>query len=260
MSAREPGAFVALTETWDMPMPVIEQDMLFRRYQVLADLARGTRVLEIGCGTAMGNEVLCEVADFVASFDLELGNVRTGQARVEGSFGVGDAQSLPFASASFDVVAGFEMAYYVPDQEAMIAEAVRVLRPDGALFLAVANPERPAFHRSPHSTTYLTARTSTALFARHGLAAEVSGVFPISDSPMSKVLRLAIRTATALHLVPKTLGGRAFLKRVVQGKLAPYPGHRTVQERASTIPTPVGVPGDRPCAGYSVLYVVGRRA
>jgi SAM-dependent methyltransferase len=188
------GTFVSLTESWDMPMPVIEQDMLFRRYQVLADLATGQRLLEIGCGSAMGNDVLVEVASHVCSFDFEPENARRAAAHSAAAVGVADAQRLPFAAASF------EMIYYVPDQDAMVAEVARVLAPGGVVFLAMANPERPAFHTSPHSTRYPTARDAAELLARHGLEPEVFGVFPLSDSALSKVLRLAIRIANALHL------------------------------------------------------------
>ena len=51
---------------------------------------------------------------------------------------VADAQRLPFGDGSFDVVAAMWMLYHVPDLDAALAEARRVLRP-GGLLVAVTN-------------------------------------------------------------------------------------------------------------------------
>jgi ubiquinone/menaquinone biosynthesis C-methylase UbiE len=51
---------------------------------------------------------------------------------------LGDVQDLPFADASFDVVAALWMLYHVPDIPRALAEIRRVLRP-GGLFVAVTN-------------------------------------------------------------------------------------------------------------------------
>lgn len=51
---------------------------------------------------------------------------------------VGDAQTLPFAAGSFDLVMANHMLYHVPNVERAIAEAQRVLKPDG-VFLAATN-------------------------------------------------------------------------------------------------------------------------
>lgn len=51
-------------------------------------------------------------------------------------FGVVDAQRLPFADASFDVVVANHMLYHVPDRGKALAEVRRVLRPDGRFFAA----------------------------------------------------------------------------------------------------------------------------
>ena len=153
-----PGSYVELTESWGMPMPHIEHEMIYRRYKYLADLADGRRLLEIGCGTGLGNHLLAASAAELFSFDLEYDNVDNGQHNAPGMFGCTDAQALPFSSESLDVVAACEMIYYVPDHERMLAEIRRVMRPGGAVFLAMANPERPGFHHSPFSTEYPSAR------------------------------------------------------------------------------------------------------
>lgn len=48
----------------------------------------------------------------------------------------GDAQHLPFADASFDVVMANHMLYHVPDIDMALTEIKRVLKPDGTLMTA----------------------------------------------------------------------------------------------------------------------------
>jgi SAM-dependent methyltransferase len=249
--------FSLLTESWGMPMPDIEKEMIFRRYSFLAEMAAGKRLLEVGCGAGLGNHLLDGQVDVLCSFDLEKANIDNAVAHAPGLYGCADAQRLPFADASFDVVAACEMIYYVPDQAQMLTEIRRVLRPGGAVFLAMANPERPGFHHSPFSTHYPSARSATALLAAAGFTPQVYGVFPLSTSLKSRVLRLASRLAVKFHLVPKTLSGRGKLKKLFYGELTPYEGVAHLTE-ATDIPQPVAVSGQSPCTGYSVLYAVGR--
>src|SRR5262249_2097577 len=54
---------------------------------------------------------------------------------------VGDAQQLPFASASVDVVLAAHMLYHVPDVERAVEEIARVLRSEGRVVVALNSPE-----------------------------------------------------------------------------------------------------------------------
>lgn len=242
-----------------MPMPAVQQEMIFRRYSFFRSLSDGA-LLEVGCGQALGNPLLTESDRFVVSCDLEPVNVAEAKAHTDGAFGVADATYLPFAMRSFDAVAACEMIYYVPDQPAMVREIVRVLRPGGAVFIACANPERPSFHESPHSTHYPSARELSRLLGDAGLEPTVYGIFPLDTSLRGRVLRLAAAIATRLHLVPKTLAGRGILKRIFFGELTPYKGTAAAAQRDAEIPQPVRIPGDRRCANFRVLYAVGRLA
>lgn len=59
-----------------------------------------------------------------------LGNLR------QFTFGVADAQALPFATGSFDCVIANHMLYHVPDRSKALAEIRRVLKPNGTFFAA----------------------------------------------------------------------------------------------------------------------------
>ncbi len=112
--------------------------------EVAAAVARATgarAVLEVGCGTGAFAERLAAdspqatviATDQSARF-VELTAARGVDARPA------DVQDLPFADASFDLVAAMWMLYHVPDLDRGLAEIRRVLRPGGRL-LAVTNGE-----------------------------------------------------------------------------------------------------------------------
>ena len=111
----------------------------------LAGLASGERLLDVGCGT--GNAVLAaaragaEVTALDPSARLvEVARERLAAAGVDATVLVGDAQALPFADGSFDVVLSVFAVIFAPDAERAIGEVVRVLRPGGRALVSVWLP------------------------------------------------------------------------------------------------------------------------
>ncbi|AXE96547.1 MULTISPECIES: class I SAM-dependent methyltransferase [Paraburkholderia] len=110
------------------------------------DLRAGSRVLDVAAGN--GNATLaaarrwCDVTstDYVSSL-LEAGRTR---AQAEGHtirFQQADAESLPFADKSFDVVMSTFGVMFTPNQEQAASELARVCKPGGRIGLANWTPD-----------------------------------------------------------------------------------------------------------------------
>jgi len=238
--------------------------MMYTRYQVATDLARGNRVLEIGCGAGQGFGLLGRGARLLVGGDVSLALLRSGQQYYRGRFPFAQlsAEALPFRDAAFDVVLLFEASYYVPNMQSAFGEIVRVLDRGGTALFVNANPERPDFIRSPHTVHYHTAEEFRAVLGALGLAVTVESAFPIGQDGarslvQARVLALARRVLESLRLVPRTLRGRARLKRLVYGKLRELPGE-LLEGFASVAPRSRVSSG--PVRAFKVIYVLARKA
>lgn len=95
-----------------------------------------SRVLEVGCGAGRYVRFLKRIypEGCVVGCDISLRAVREAiGAGGGGTYLVADAESLPFRSASFDVVLAFDIFEHLYEPEAALGECRRVLRPTGLL-------------------------------------------------------------------------------------------------------------------------------
>ena len=113
---------------------------LARLERAIGRAVRGCRLLDLRCGTG-GFSVLAEEAGAeVWSLDASpeaaaLAAARTARGRVV----VATAESLPLASASFDLVHCYSTLEHLSDAARAVREMVRVLRPGGLLYLHTPN-------------------------------------------------------------------------------------------------------------------------
>jgi SAM-dependent methyltransferase len=105
---------------------------------------RDRDVLEIGCGLGTDTVRFARAGAHVTAVDLSATSVELARRRLEDSGLVGDireadAEQLPFADASFDLVYSWGVLHHTPDTARAIREAARVLRPDGEARLMLYN-------------------------------------------------------------------------------------------------------------------------
>jgi SAM-dependent methyltransferase len=231
--------------------------MAVSRYAFAASLADGADVLEVGCGQGQGLGWLRRRARRVIGGDLTPGLLAGARRHYGGRVPlVGlDAGALPFRSGSFDVVLLLEAVYYLPDVDAFVRECRRVLRPQGRVLVCSTNPARPGFHPSPFSTGYLTAPDVAARLARGGFDVSLSAAFPRGSGAAGDAAMVLI--AVALGLVPRTLAGRARLKRLLVGRLVTVP--LELDESFAPVAPPLPISSTDDAARFKVFYALGRR-
>lgn len=95
-------------------------------------------VLDVGCGSGASSWLLADAGFQVTGADVAPSGFRVpAHARVD--FAAASVLALPFATASFDIVASYQMLEHVRQPDAALREMVRVLRPGGLLVVAGPN-------------------------------------------------------------------------------------------------------------------------
>lgn len=101
-------------------------------------------VADVGCGAGSLSFLWTDPRHKVHGIDvsealIELAQKRAREGASTAEFTVGSATELPWADASMDVVLIPELLEHVTDWESAVDEAVRVLKPDGLLYLSTTN-------------------------------------------------------------------------------------------------------------------------
>lgn len=227
--------------------------MLATRYLYAGKLAEGKEVIEIAHGPGMGLGHLHKVAKSVSCGDYDPDMVALVNKQYAGRVTSQrlDAMDLPYDAGSFDVVLILEALYFVPEPHKAISEALRVLRPGGKLMIAQPNPEFSSFNPAPSTFKYFTASEFWAL--NTGARCEILAGFPEARKGLKSKIFSAIRSfAVKFNLIPKTMGGKELIKKLMHGKLEPFPA----EVDPAAIPTETYVPlaEARPLTRYKVLY------
>jgi SAM-dependent methyltransferase len=205
---------------------------LVTRYNLAASHCDGKDVLEVCCGAGIGLSYLAARARSVCGGDIDPTNMAVAKENNAGISNVTvrpfDALEPPFAPDSFDVIVAFECIYYFADMAQFLTVARRLLRPSGVLMISSVNCEWHGFNPSPFSRSYLTLRELAAALDAAGFQAVFfRGFYDGGDSFARQMRRRIRKAAVALHLIPKGMKGKAWLKRVFYGKLASLPPRLT---------------------------------
>ena len=182
----------------------------------------GDRVLEVGCGTAaLAAALAMRGADVVAS-DVSLRWLALARKRLENSpvqLVACAAEALPFGDEGFDVVAASDVIEHVEDPSRFVAEAARVLRPGGVLFLAT--PNRFSLGLEPHVRLWGVGYLPRGLAERYVRAARktsYSHVHLLSARALERLLRShGLEPEIVIPAVPDEAPYSGVELRLVQG-------------------------------------------
>jgi 2-polyprenyl-3-methyl-5-hydroxy-6-metoxy-1,4-benzoquinol methylase len=108
----------------------------------------GASLLDVACGSGQLALVASRRGARVTGVDIAGNSIRVARERAQAEalpaqFDEGDAEALPYADASFDVVASLFGAMFAPRPDLVAQELVRVCRPGG--MIAMANWTKAGF-------------------------------------------------------------------------------------------------------------------
>jgi SAM-dependent methyltransferase len=132
------GDYPSMVETWLLPLGL--------RLVEACHITRGMRVLDVAAGSGNAAIPAAQRGATVTATDLTPELLEAGRSRPE-SRGLAidwveaDAESLPFADQSFDVVVSAIGAMFVPHHQPVADELVRVCRQGGTVGLLSWTPE-----------------------------------------------------------------------------------------------------------------------
>lgn len=96
-------------------------------------------ILDLGCGTAeLISQVICEDSSrHITGLDLseEMLKIAKNKLGTKATFVLGDAENLPFADESFDLVYCNDSFHHYPHPQIVLSEIYRVLKPGGAFLI-----------------------------------------------------------------------------------------------------------------------------
>jgi SAM-dependent methyltransferase len=255
--------YTPITELPERGATAEQLRILCTRYLLGCEYSVGKTVLEVACGGGVGLGLLARGAESVVGGDIEGGNCRVAWQTYRGRAHVHvlqlDAEQMPFAAGGFDLVLLFEAIYYLARTDLFLSEALRVLRPGGVLLVSTVNPQWIGFNPSPLSRRYYSGPELAELLAGCGLKAELKVGFPDTGGGVAAAVARAVKVAAVrLHLIPKTMKGKEWLKRLFYGRLTPIP--RELTPGTAPIEPLVRIEEAGELNKYKMIYAVARKA
>lgn len=232
-------------------------EMIRSRYAFARELCRGGDVFEVACGAGQGLPYLARQARRAFGGDVSPALAAIAARVAPGRVMCLDAHQIPLADRSLDAVLILEAIYYLAEPERFYAECRRVLRPGGVVHVCTVNREWADFNPSPYSTCYPSAAELVGQLSRAGFTTTMYGAFAAeSDSAASHVVSAIKRTAVALGLMPKTMRGKAWLKRLFMGPLVDAPA--ALGDEGAPPEMPVAIPPGAAPGTFKILHAVAR--
>ncbi|MGP8271380.1 MAG: class I SAM-dependent methyltransferase [Terracidiphilus sp.] len=216
----------------------------------------GECILDLGCGDGQLTARLAGTGASVVGVDASAEMLRAARAR-----GIdareGRAESLPFTDGSFDAIFSNAALHWVRDQDAMIGEARRVLRPGGRFVAEMGG----------HGNVAAIRVALAAVLERHGYGGREDNVsyFPTPESYRRRLGRHGFRVER-IELIPRPtplpesgMGGwlRTFRRGVLDG-LPEALGDIVVAETAALLELALRDEEGRWTADYVRLRFIAR--
>ena len=124
-----------------------------KRYAFAYPRSEKKALLDVGCGAGYGSFYLSEIASRVTAVDSDFEAIQYAKAhfgRENVKYLAAEAEALPFFDCVFDIVCSFEAIEHTRDSKRFLAEAGRLLKPDGLFFVSTPSARHSGNHSKNH--------------------------------------------------------------------------------------------------------------
>lgn len=196
------------------------------RYKWAGENCAGKDTLEIACGSGIGLGILNKYTRSLIAGDIDENILEFPiQHYKESNIEVYkiDASEMNFVNGTFDSVICFEAIYYFPSLKKVLSEVNRILRDDGEFLGCTVNCEWHGFIPSKFSTKYYSMNDLKQIFTQSGFKTEFFLAYEDKQSGFGKMTSIIRSVASYLNMIPSSMKGKEFLKRIFYGQLSELP-------------------------------------
>jgi ubiquinone/menaquinone biosynthesis C-methylase UbiE len=211
---------------------------LIERFVRLSGLAKGTRVVDLGCGSGIFTHLLAQSGYDCVGLDISGKLIAVGRRKYPHiPFVQGDIEELPFRSESFDGALLSGVVHHLPDASACAAEVFRILRPGGRFVAFDPNRMNPFMwlyrdRSSPFYSSVGVTPNERPVLARHVARTFEKAGFAVTSHYLAGLAYQYVASARARLLLPiyNFLDARLFALPFTE-RFAPFVLTAGVKER-----------------------------
>lgn len=172
----------------------------------------GKRLLEVGAGMGTDHAQFAKHGALTTDLDLSRGHLEHARRNfalrgLQGRFIHGDAENMPFADESFDVVYSNGVIHHTPNTRRVVDEMYRVLKPGGRLIVMVYAENSLHYWRS----LFYRIGIEQGRLERHSMGYIMSESVELSEHGAKPLVK--VYTRARLHALFERFVGRRIYQR-----------------------------------------------
>ncbi|MDB2683574.1 class I SAM-dependent methyltransferase [Alphaproteobacteria bacterium] len=206
-------------------------EIFFTRYNWSLSFAKNKRILEVGCGSGIALNKLVSAAKYVEAWDVEKSNIELAKT-INNDL---PSSKINFYKKSvdelanikphfFDIIISFECIYYFPEVSKFFKDCNNILPSGGKVLISSVNPEWHSFNPSFSSNSYFDCATLSKIASSNGFKVREYFSFEDKLNTLSSYIIFTLKFfAVKMNLVPKSMKGKRFLKKLFLGSNSSLP-------------------------------------